>query len=420
MKRTSIIIAALWAAISINATTYSAEECQGSLGPYPAKVELIAHPDSLTPIFMNHLGRHGSRYPASAYSATTMRKALLKADSLKTITPLGKRFLKVINSVIARSNGQWGQLDSTGMAEHRGIADRMTANFPTLFNGGNILAGSSKSPRAIMSMYSFTHELSLKAKDITIGTISGKELDETLRPFDVSDKYRLYAKEKPWKATYDHYVDSLCPNTVTRLLGKSYPATTAELKQLSIIEYYNIANLKAMGMANAYSPYLSITEYNRLWSCFNLRQYYQHTQSAISTTPADIAAPLLDDIVYWCDKAADSTSKATAVLRFAHAETVMPLVSLMRLPHCWYTGNDVANLKDNWKDFEVVPMAANLQVVIYKASGSGRVYAAVYLNEKAVAPIEGDAREYVPWNTLREYWNRLIGDGQQALTGGKR
>ncbi len=416
MKRSAIIIiAALCATLAANATTYDADKCQGSLGTYPAKVELIAHPDSLTPIFINHLGRHGSRYPASSYSANTMRKALLKADSLKTITPLGKRFLKLINSVIARSNGQWGQLDSTGMAEHRRIADRMASNFPSLLNGGSVLAGSSKSPRAIMSMYSFTHELSLKAKDITIGTISGSKLDETLRPFDVNEKYKQYAKAKPWQATYDRYVDSLCPNTATRLLGKSYPATAAELKQLSIIEYYNIANLKAMDMTNDHGPYLSLTEYNRLWSCFNLRQYYQHTQSAISTTPSDIAAPLLEDIVDWCDMAADGLSKATAVLRFAHAETVMPLVSLMRLPGCFYTGTDVANLKENWKDFEIVPMAANLQVVLYKASGTGNTYAAVYLNEKATTPIEGDNRTYVPWSTLREYWSRLIANSKKAL-----
>ncbi len=416
MKRPAIIIiAALCATLAVNAATYNADKCQGSLGPYPVKVELIAHPDSLTPIFINHLGRHGSRYPASAYSANTMRKALLKADSLHTITPLGKRFLKLINSVIAHSNGQWGQLDSTGIAEHRGIADRMVRNFPTLLNGGNVLAGSSKSPRAIMSMYSFTHELSLKAKDITIGTISGAKLDETLRPFDVNEKYKQYAQNKPWKATYDRYVDSLCPNTVTRLLGKSYPATVAELKQLSIIEYYNIANLKAMGMPNDYGPYLSLAEYNQLWSCFNLRQYYQHTQSAISTTPSDIAAPLLEDIVEWCDMAADGLSKATAVLRFAHAETVMPLVSLMRLPGCYYTSANVAKLKDSWKDFEIVPMAANLQVVLYKATGTGNTYAAVYFNEKATAPIEGDSRTYVPWSTLREYWNRLISNSKKAL-----
>lgn len=401
-----MIIAALCFAIVANATTYSAENCQGSLGPYPAKVALISHPDSLTPIFMNHLGRHGSRYPASAYSATTMRKALLKADSLKTITPLGRKFLKVINRVIALSGGQWGQLDSLGMAEHRAIADRAVKNFPCLFNGGNILAASTKSPRAIMSMYSFTHELSLKSKDITIGTLTGKELNETLMPFDVNDDYKAYAKEKPWKSTYDHYVDSVAPNTMTRLLGSRYPASESELRQLSIIEYYNFANMKAMGMTNCYAPYMTLDEFNRLWSCFNMRQYYQHTQSATSTIASDIAAPLLEEIVEWTDLAANGRAKATAVLRFAHAETVMPLVSLMRLPHCYYTGTDVNHLQQVWKDFEIVPMAANVQVVLYKAP-SGAKYAAVYFNEKAVAPIEGDSRTIVPWDTLRAYWLSL-------------
>ena len=404
MKHTIIAITALLC--SIDAKAYNADQCQGSLGPYPANVVQVTYPDSLKPVFINHLGRHGSRYPASAYSATTMRKALLKADSLKSITKLGKRFLGVINEVMARSNGQWGQLDSTGMAEHRGIARRMAAAFPQLFNGGRVLSGASKSPRAIMSMYSFTHELSLHAKDITLIEVSGKSLDETLRPFDVNSNYKKYMADKPWKSIYDSYVDSVAPTAVSRLLGKTYPATRAELQQLSIIEYYNIANLKAMGMANDYAPYLTLDEYNRLWSCFNLRQYFQHTQSEVSTVPSDISAPLLNEIVESTEQAAQGLSTTTALLRFAHAETVLPLVSLMRLPGCSYTGHDLGNLKQHWTDFSVVPMAANLQVVLCKAP-SGKHYALVLLNEKLVAPIHGDSRTVVPWNELRDYWLSL-------------
>ena len=404
MKHAIIAIAALLC--SIGARAYNADQCQGSLGPYPAHVEQFTYPDSLKPVFINHLGRHGSRYPASAYSATTMRKALLKADSLKTITILGRRFLKVIDEVMARSDGQWGQLDSTGMAEHRGIARRMAAAFPQLFNGGRVLSGSSKSPRAIMSMYSFTHELSLHTNDITLIEVSGKSLDETLRPFDVNSSYKDYMAQKPWKSIYDHYVDSVAPTAASRLLGKTYPATRAELQQLSIIEYYNIANLKAMGMANDYAPYLTLDEYNRLWSCFNLRQYFQHTQSAVSTLPSDICAPLLNEIVESTEQAAQGLSTTTALLRFAHAETVLPLVSLMRLPGCCYTGRDFGNLAQHWADFSVVPMAANLQVVLCKAP-SGKHYALVLLNEKLVAPIQGDSRTVVPWSELRDYWLSL-------------
>lgn len=106
------------------------------------------------------------------------------------------------------------------------------------------------------------------------------------------------------------------------------------------------------------------------------------------------------------EQAAQGLSTTTALLRFAHAETVLPLVSLMRLPGCSYTGSDLGNLKLHWADFSVVPMAANLQVVLYKGP-SGQHYATVLLNEKAVAPIQGDSRTIVPWSELRDYWLSL-------------
>ncbi|MDY3858321.1 MAG: hypothetical protein SO006_05615, partial [Muribaculaceae bacterium] len=43
------------------ATNYSPAQCVGSHRPYPAPTELTAYPDTLTPVFINHVGRHGAR-----------------------------------------------------------------------------------------------------------------------------------------------------------------------------------------------------------------------------------------------------------------------------------------------------------------------------------------------------------------------
>ncbi|MDE6377618.1 MAG: hypothetical protein K2K72_02625, partial [Duncaniella sp.] len=50
------------------ATTYTYAQCQGSAMPYPVSGATTQRtlPDSLTPVFVNHVGRHGARFLSSA------------------------------------------------------------------------------------------------------------------------------------------------------------------------------------------------------------------------------------------------------------------------------------------------------------------------------------------------------------------
>ena len=158
-----------------------------------------------------------------------------------------------------------------------------------------------------------------------------------------------------------------------------------------------------MEMESQMSKYFTTDEMNALWSCFNLRQYLQRTASTVSSVPADIAADLVLDIVTKADNAIDGTNPAVADLRFGHAETVMPLVSLLRLPGCYYLTNYFDTVQLHWRDFDVVPMAANVRFVLFKAKKSGRWYVRVDLNEKPVTLIPGDNRLYLPWGEARRY-----------------
>ena len=54
----------------------SPENSQGSLKPYPAPESLNQYPDSLTPVFINHVGRHGARYPAGPAHTVGLMKLL--------------------------------------------------------------------------------------------------------------------------------------------------------------------------------------------------------------------------------------------------------------------------------------------------------------------------------------------------------
>ncbi len=325
-----------------------------------------------------------------------------------TITSLGKELMTLTDFAIKKSAGRWGAVDSLGMAEQRGIASRMFMNYPMLFgNGSKIDAICSYSPRSIMSMYSFAHQLSRLNNNIEITASSGRQCSSLIRPFDSDQSYKEYISSSAWKDPYEEFATTVVPTSaITRVLGKEYDADEETARDLAMAEYYVIAGMSAMEVQCDALKYFTIEEYNALWSCFNLRQYLQYSASTVSMAPAEMASELLLDLISSTDAAAEGKSPVTAKLRFGHAETLMPLLSLMRLDKSYYMTNYFDTVRLHWKDFEIVPMAANLQKCQFKST-EGNYYVRFDLNESPCS-LPGNDDLYIPWPAAREFLMRCV------------
>ncbi|MDE6271862.1 MAG: histidine phosphatase family protein [Muribaculaceae bacterium] len=399
-------------------TDYSFRDCEGSLTPYPEITELAGYPDSLTPVFINHVGRHGSRFPASDAHCRSLQKVLRRATELGTITPLGCRLNELNDEIIRRSAGKWGALDSLGEAEQSGIAGRLLQSYRELFsNQGEVIAISSHSPRSIASAEAFISGLGDADSPMHFTLFSGKEYDSIVRPFDYFKSFPEYLKSNRWHPPYSGYFKHNAPSApIRRALGKNYPfKNDAEARDLSLIEYYVLAGCSAMSMPNPMEEFFTSEEANALWSCFNLRQYLQRSESVISSLPVEIAAPLLKNIIQINDCVTSEgylrikeDDKLRAILRFGHGETILPLVGLMRLPGCRYLTDDFASVARNWHDFDIIPMAANVQFILFRAKDSGNYYCRILLNESPVRLHAEDSSSIYPWSSLREYLNSCL------------
>lgn len=62
----------------------------------------------------------------------------------------------------------------------------------------------------------------------------------------------------------------------------------------------------------------------------------------------------------------------------------MPLLARMNIPGCRYISDNSDDIVENRRDWEVVPMAANLQIVVALSKNTGKLYRLVYLNEVLV------------------------------------
>ena len=162
-----------------------------------------------------------------------------------------------------------------------------------------------------------------------------------------------------------------------------------------------------MGMDFDLGKYFKSDELNALWACEDLGHYLKRSASTLSTEPADVAVALLQDLISTADAAAEGKADATVQLRFGHAETLMPLLSLMHLRGCYYLTNYFDTVALHWRDFDIVPMAANLQMVLFKTA-KGRVYVRFALNERAVPLMPDSDDTVIPWSVARNYLLRCL------------
>ncbi len=220
-----------------------------------------------------------------------------------------------------------------------------------------------------------------------------------------------FRRAKSWEPAYNAHFEAVCPTTaIRRVLGEDFPfSSDAHARDAAITEYYVLAGLRAMGLPSQMQTYFTIEEANALWSCFNLRQYLQRTATTVSTVPAEIAGDLVLNIIETTDAYTTGEDTGTcAILRFGHAETLMPLLSLLRIPGCHYMTNYFDTVASHWRDFDVVPMAANIQFIVFKSRRTGDYYVRVDVNETPVALRPGDDSLYFPWGELRRFMMNCV------------
>ena len=130
----------------LSANNYQAYPTSG----FPA---LTAAPDGYEPFFINHYGRHGSRWLIQEKKYTYPLQMLEKGERNGKLTRRGQEVLDVLRQVHEASKGRLGELSDIGAEQHQGIARRMFQNFPQVFkDGAPVVARSTVVIRCILSM----------------------------------------------------------------------------------------------------------------------------------------------------------------------------------------------------------------------------------------------------------------------------
>ncbi|MDE6527815.1 MAG: hypothetical protein K2L78_02050, partial [Muribaculaceae bacterium] len=126
---------------------------------------------------------------------------------------------------------------------------------------------------------------------------------------------------------------------------------------------------------------------------------------------------LLREIIASADSAIAAGAPA-ANLRFGHEVFFLPLVCLMELGNSAPRIDNVRDIAEQWRSYELFPMACNIQLVFYRKKGSadpGDILVKALLNEREVAmPVSSGLAPYYKWRDVRDYYTGKLDAFEKA------
>ncbi|MDE6754584.1 MAG: histidine phosphatase family protein [Muribaculaceae bacterium] len=379
----------------------------GTMMPYDfsATDSIVPWGIDMRPVFINYVARHGARFLSSQKKIDKLRKELIEARDENTLSEKGKDFLALIDRVDSVTDGRWGALNDVGIEEEKRLAGEMADVAPGLLEKGKIKAIATYVPRVVMTMYEFCHQLACTSSDFEISTAEGKQFNPLLRYFTTDSAYVAYLKNPTWKETYDKYAYKILPTAPAQsffTIGKA----NHKLQKLSLDAYGILQSLKAAGIDADPSEWFTLSDYRNCWEVSNLEHYYERSANSFSMAPVEGAYPLLQSLINSTETALNGASEEVAFLRFGHAETLLPLFSLMRLPGCYQPEASAASLSKTWIDSYITPLGANLMIVVLKDQ-DGTPFVALRLNGKWV---DTDGSKLTEWSKMKSLWESYMRD----------
>lgn len=387
----------------LSANNYQAYPVDGfpAITPAPAGYE---------PFFINHYGRHGSRWLINDKKYAYPLKMLEKGERYGKLTPRGQEVLDILRQVHDASRGRLGELSDIGAEQHQGIARRMYQNFPQVFqDGAPVVARSTIVIRCILSMQNEVDMLASLNPRLDITTDASQATmyymnysDSVVKPLRASQADLLKKYREKW----------INPKGMLKKLFKDQRFAKDSVDDPRKMMLYlmevtgNMQSHHQFENVNLYDLFSADDIYN-VWRYNNASWYITSGETPLTQCRVDyMEANLLRNFIEDADRATTTDDPAPgASLRFGHESVVLPLCCLMGLNGADYRTTDLETLDQHWQTYKIFPMAANIQFVYFRKAGSDDILMLPLLNEReATLPVQTDVAPYYHWSDVRDYF----------------
>lgn len=355
--------------------------------PAPIVTQVTAPPMGYQPFYISHYGRHGSRYMLSDNDYLKAIKMMEKADSSSVLTPLGVDVLNRLRVIWAEAEGHTDELAPLGKLQHRGIAERMYHTYPAVFEGGGrVSARSTTSMRCALSMVAFCERLKEINPELNLFWETSKKNMIFMNYH--SHEYEAQKKDpKGWMADFMKYCQrpGIDPTRfVSQLISDSSWYQGMYPRMLMNALYDVASDLQDMDCDVSLYDLFTPEELVECWRNGNAWFYYSDADAVGNKGEAlKTCQHLVDNIIEEADRAIAGEGDA-ATLRFGHDGNIIPLAACLHIEHCDASLSDPTLIEQNWQNYYVSPMAANIQLVFFRKEGSDDILVKFLHNEREV------------------------------------
>lgn len=390
----------------LSAQAQTIEQTAGIYYAYPDPIgPMHPAPNGYEPVYISHYGRHGSRWITEDKRYADVVDVFDEAYANSNLTPKGIETREKLRIVLADALGKGGSLSPVGERQHRGIAERMARAYPKVFvDSALISAVSSTSPRCILSMAAFCERL--------------KEVEPTLEvrrsAYDKDMDYIAYTSSEGkafsvdtafWRAEHERFCRRMVrpERLIAELFSNADFLDADERYALTMGIYWIVSDMQDVEVGVDLSDLLTYEERRAIWRAINARMYVCNADAPIANgVMKHCADHLLRDILVKAD-AALAAGTPSANLRFGHDTHLLRLLALMGIEGAAAGENDMERMHTVWRDYDLSPMAANLQLIFFR-NAEGDTIVRILLNEsEASLPIPQAAPGFYSWPILRKY-----------------
>ena len=381
----------------------------------PLQPRLTPAPEGMTPFYISHYGRHGSRYMARIREYDYVYNILQKARREHKLSELGEDVLARVAAINAESDGRLGDLTPLGVEQHRSIAQRMVERFPEVFEGEVCVdARSTLTVRCVLSMQSALLQLvsmnpRLRIKsdasmhDMSYMHFTDRELQKKITSESSRTAYDEYCREREcWqRPIYQLFNDT------------AYVNHQVSGERMNYYLFRMASNLQNMEVRKQLTLYDLFTDEEILknWQTNNAYWFLGYGFSPLTGGEQPFTQRhLLRRIIHDADSCLQYPHPG-ATLRFGHDTDILPLVCLMGINGYDQSIGDLNQLeKKGWVDYRVFAMACNVQIVFYRKSADDPdVLVKVLLNEdEATLPLKAVQGPYYRWSDVRDYYLKKL------------
>ncbi len=353
---------------------------------YPYSDDIMpAIPDGYVPTHLSHYGRHGSRWLIKMWEYEEAVASMDSAKAVGGLTPLGEDVARRLHIIADHAKGNAGALSPLGERQHADIAKRMARRFPTLFTEGcHVEAFSSIEPRCIMSMAAFSDALRELYPALPV--------QRHARPGDMafinykSPRSRLISSDDAlWWSELAAWRDSVVDSQ--RLMTTLFTDPTGVTDPLRLMWLLHDVAVDTQDVEPGVEllDIFTIDELYNLWTALNYKMYYQHGNNpeTHSAGPA-CALPLLRHIRDDLYMSLEVPESPSVTLRFGHDTALLRLLALMGVEGADAVSYNPADYAAAWQDYNLAPMAGNLQVVLFTDENGAEPLVLFRHNERPV------------------------------------